>query len=178
MPRFLLWLALAHALALVAVSAAAETPLPPKVASELPGLHLSGEGRMSWFGLHLYDAALWIAGDSWNAREPYALDLRYARNFDKDRLVETSIDEMRKLGYADERDLAAWSREMTRVFPSVGPGDRLIGVFVPGKGAVFYDQNGLRGTIEDSAFAHAFFSIWLDPRTREPDLRKQLLGSQ
>jgi hypothetical protein len=32
------------------------------------------------------------------------------------------------------------------------------------------------GDIDDREFARAFFAIWLDPRTSEPELRKQLLG--
>jgi hypothetical protein len=31
--------------------------------------------------------------------------------------------------------------------------------------------------VDDLAFARAFFSIWLDPSTRAPTLRKQLLGT-
>jgi len=31
-------------------------------------------------------------------------------------------------------------------------------------------------TVYDAALAAAFFSIWLDPATREPDLRAQMLG--
>jgi hypothetical protein len=34
----------------------------------------------------------------------------------------------------------------------------------------------LLGTIDDPVFARAFFAIWLDPRTREPQLRNRLLG--
>lgn len=36
----------------------------------------------------------------------------------------------------------------------------------------------LVGTIADAEFARAFFSIWLDPRTREPRLREQLTGQR
>jgi hypothetical protein len=32
------------------------------------------------------------------------------------------------------------------------------------------------GNIDDAEFARAFFAIWLDPKTSEPSLRKQLLG--
>jgi hypothetical protein len=30
--------------------------------------------------------------------------------------------------------------------------------------------------VADAQFALAFFSIWLDPRTREPELRESLVG--
>jgi len=41
---------------------------------------------------------------------------------------------------------------------------------------MFYNQHRLLGAIDDPVFARAFFSIWLDPRTREPQLRARLLG--
>ncbi|MCP2020685.1 UNVERIFIED_ORG: hypothetical protein J2Y84_003658 [Pseudomonas reinekei] len=30
--------------------------------------------------------------------------------------------------------------------------------------------------VKDLQFAQAFFAIWLDPRTSNPELRQQLLG--
>ena len=34
----------------------------------------------------------------------------------------------------------------------------------------------LLGTVADPEFARAFFSIWLDPRARDPKLRARLIG--
>jgi hypothetical protein len=65
---------------------------------------------------------------------------------------------------------------MEQIFPDVRAGDTLIGVYRPGAGAQFYHQERLVGQIDDPEFARAFFSIWLDPRTREPRLRERLIG--
>ena len=46
----------------------------------------------------------------------------------------------------------------------------------PGAGVRFYVGNTLQHVVKDDAFAKAFFAIWLDPRTRNPQLRAQLLG--
>jgi hypothetical protein len=51
-------------------------------------------------------------------------------------------------------------------------------VHLPGKGATFYHQGRITGSIDDAEFAETFFAIWLDPRTREPSLRKALLGQR
>jgi hypothetical protein len=150
--------------------------LPEQVAKEFPDLRLAGEGRLRWFGLHVYDAALWINGSRWNEDREFALDIRYARDIKSRRLVQTSLDEMRRLGFGDEHRLEQWAEQMTRVLPDVRKGEHLTGVNRPGAGTEFYHQGRSVGTIADPAFASAFFSIWLDARTREPGLRRSLIG--
>ena len=152
--------------------------LPEQVAKDFPDLRLAGEGRLRWFGLHVYDASLWINGARWNEEREFALDIRYARDIKSRRLVQTSLDEMRRLGFGDERQLEKWAEQMARVLPDVRKGEHLTGVNRPGAGAEFYYQGRIVGTIADPAFAYAFFSIWLDARTREPGLRKSLIGSK
>jgi hypothetical protein len=85
---------------------------------------------------------------------------------------------MRRLGYGDEAALARWGEAMARVFPDVRRGDRLVGVYLPGRGADFYGEDRYLGTVAEEAFADAFFAIWLDARTREPRLREALLGTR
>ncbi len=67
---------------------------------------------------------------------------------------------------------------MRRAFVDVLPGQRITGVFLPGWGCRFYVGDQLQHEIRDPEFADAFFAIWLDPRTRDPELRQQLLGRQ
>ena len=152
--------------------------LPEQVAKDFPGLQLAGEGRLRWFGLHVYDASLWTNGARWNEDREFALDIRYARDIKSRRLVQSSLDEMRRLGFGDEQRLAIWEKEMARVLPDVKKGEHLTGVNRPGVGAEFYYQGRIVGTITDPAFAQAFFAIWLDARTREPGLRRSLIGSK
>lgn len=153
-------------------------PLPEQVAKEFPELRLAGEGRLRWFGLHIYDAALWVKGAGWDAEREFVLDIRYARNIKGWRLVETSIDEMKRLGFGSDAQLARWKEEMAQVFPDVKKGERITGVNRPGVGVAFYHQGKATGVVDDVEFAKAFFAIWLDPRTREPGLRESLTGSR
>jgi Chalcone isomerase-like len=156
----------------------ANTQLPAPLLNEAPGLRLLGKGEMRWFGLHLYDATLWSSSRPWSPEQQFALDLEYAREIAGKRLVDSSISEMRRLGMQDEGKLARWAEALARVFPDVRKGDRIVGVHLPGKGAAFYHQGQPTGSIDDPEFAEAFFAIWLDPRTREPSLRKALLGQR
>ncbi|HQR53969.1 MAG TPA: chalcone isomerase family protein [Burkholderiales bacterium] len=154
----------------------ANTQLPAQLLREAPDLRLLGRGEMRWFGLHLYDAALWSSADPWSPRQTYALSIEYARDIPGKRLVESSLAEMRRLGARDEDKLARWETALNGVFPDVRKGDRIVGVHLPGRSATFYHQGRMTGSIDDAEFAETFFAIWLDPRTREPSLRKALLG--
>ncbi|MGY2258224.1 chalcone isomerase family protein [Pseudomonas sp. SDO55104_S430] len=149
----------------------------------LPDARLSGSGDMRVFGFSIYSAQLWsprlIAGKAPGADVPFALELTYSRAISRDDLVEASIKEIRRLSPSagNSQLIARWKREMQSAFVDVRAGDRITGVFMPGEGVRFYVGENLRHVVRDDAFAKAFFAIWLDPRTRDPQLRAQLLGA-
>ena len=149
--------------------------LPPLVLAQSGELRRLGAGTMRWFGLHVYDAALWVREGAWDAADLFALDILYARDISGKALAESSITEMKRVGFTDEAQHARWLPAMARIFPDVGRGDRLVGLNIKG-GATFFNQDRLLGSIDDPVFARAFFAIWLDPRTREPQLRNRLFG--
>lgn len=165
-------------LALIAlgVMSGAAHALPEAVVHDYPSFQLAGQGRLRWFGLHIYDAKLWAENGKFDVAGRFALDISYAREISSKRLVQSSLDEMRRLGWDDVKRLAAWRDAMTKVFPDVHKGDSITGVNVPGSGVVFYHREKSIGVIDDREFARAFFAIWLDPRTREPGLRNSLMG--
>jgi len=166
----------------LAPAVSANVPSMPSLPTDLHAqnaeLRILGQGRMRWFGLHLYDASLWVTGRDWQWDHPFVLDLRYARSFNGSKIADVSADEMVRLGYRDERKLAAWRELMRRAFPDVKSGEHITGVFRPGVGVDFYHQGRSTAAINDVEFARAFFSIWLDPATREPKLRAALLGGR
>ena len=178
-PRSLRALLLAGALALAQPAAAVALPRP--VLATAGALQMAGTGEMRWFGLKLYDAALWVeapppGGTGLPLDKPYALALRYARSISGEALVTASLDEIRRLGEGDEGRLARWKPLLEKALPSVAPGDTLVGLHEPGRGASFWHQGQLTARIDDPQLAGAFFGIWLDARTREPQLRARLLG--
>lgn len=157
---------------LLAASVLQASPLP-----HLPNFEAVGNGTLRFFGLRIYDATLWSPGGVWSASQPYALELVYARSFGGGAIAQRSIEEMRAQRPWPEATLARWEKDMRALFPDVEKGDRLIGVRMPGAGATFYSGTRKLGQIKDEAFADAFFGIWLNPATRAPDLRAQLLNS-
>jgi len=136
-----------------------------------------GRSEMSWLGFPIYRATLWVAGVPTTtpaASATSALQIDYLRDIPRERLVQTSVDEMRLLG-ASEAQLQRWEPELRRVFPDVKEGDSIVGVHYPGRGAAFFHRGRATGEVVDAEFARLFFGIWLDPHSRSPSLHAALL---
>ena len=170
-------------LVLATVAVAADdisTPgLPPAVAEQLPTVRIRGGGELTFFGLSVYDARLFrdvSARGEVTIDEPFALQLIYKRRLYGELIAARSVEEIAKLGYGSTEQRTRWGEMLKQILPDVDDGDSLTGVNIPKRGVRFYHNGKLIGTNDDRNFAQAFFAIWLDPRTSEPTLRKQLLG--
>jgi hypothetical protein len=153
-------------------------PLPPRVMELVPGLQVQGGGEFTFFGISVYDGYYWSPGRGWSKDAPFALDLHYHLALEGAKIAERSVGEITKLRLGTAEQRARWGREMKRVFPDVRRGDRITGVNLPG-GVVRYFYNGNSiGDIADPGFAHAFFGIWLDPKSSQIDFRQTLLGEK
>jgi hypothetical protein len=154
--------------------------VPPEVVRDVPGATLLGRGKLRFFGVHVYDAALWSAQpvDAARAdRAVVALELRYARPLRGNLIAERSIEEMRRVGDFDDDAGERWLEAMKRIFPDVLVGDRITGVHWPGVGARFHVNGRFVGEVADPTFARLFFGVWLSARTSQPQLRAALLGA-
>ena len=145
----------------------------------LPQHKLSGKGRLTVWGFDVYDASLWVTpgfkADKLTA-QPFALELAYLRNFTNTDIAERSIVEMRRSATITDAQAKEWVAAMLRVIPNVKKGDRIMGVYRPGKGATFLVNGKSTGEIMDAEFARLFFGIWLSPKTSEPKVRSELLA--
>jgi len=173
-------LALSALVALVLlVSGPALADVPPHLGRALGEARPAGSGRLTWFGLHVYDARLFVPATGFDARryfeQPFALELTYARKLQGRAIAERSDAEIAKLGIGTEAQRARWRQAMLALFPDVQAGQKLAGVHVPGQATEFYLDGQLIGRVDDPAFGTAFFGIWLDARTPAPDLRANLL---
>ncbi|ABA73813.1 chalcone isomerase family protein [Pseudomonas fluorescens] len=144
----------------------------------VPGAQIIGTGDFSVFGFDVYNARLWSAARPLADGQPFALELIYRRSISRDDLVKASVDEIKRLAGSSLSPvkLAVWQTQMQQSFVDVQAGTRITGVYLPGQGARFFVGQQLQHEINDPQFARAFFDIWLDPRTRSPELRQQLLG--
>ncbi|RON42618.1 chalcone isomerase family protein [Pseudomonas frederiksbergensis] len=145
----------------------------------LPGAHIVGAGEFRVFGFDVYNARLWSVARPLAPDQPFALELIYQRSISRDDLVKASVDEIKRLSgtSVSAEQLAGWQTQMQQSFVDVQAGTRITGVYLPGQGARFFVGQQLQHEVKDPQFARAFFDIWLDPRTRNPELRQQLLGT-
>lgn len=159
---------------------AAASALPASVRAALGAPRLAGTGSLRWFGLRIYDAALWTGPEGPDpfdpARQPFALELRYARSLSGAAIADRSAEEIARLGLGDAAARQSWHQRMLRLFPDVSDGDRILGLHRPGLAARFYLNGAPLGEVSDPGFGPAFFAIWLDERTVAPGLRQALLG--
>jgi Chalcone isomerase-like len=182
--------ALAALSALTALSplpAAAQTNAEPAAKSasavdapsELAAPRLSGSGKLTVLGFDIYAAKLWVGKGFLPAQytqHPFALELTYLRNFKGRAIAERTVKEMRKLAEVSDAQAQAWLDEWSRAVPDVKAGDRLTGVFRPGRGLLLRQGNTVLADWNDPTMAALFMGIWLSPQTSDPSLRTALLA--
>ena len=158
---------------------AATHSVPTEVAERLPNARLQGSGRLTYFGLQVYDARLWAVPEFRTAnysQQPLALELEYARSLNGKAIAERSIEEMRRQASLTQAQAASWLAQMNTIFPNVDAGDRITSIQRPNEAAIFFVNGRPAGEIRDPDFAPLFFGIWLSAKTSEPALRKALVG--
>ena len=156
------------------------TPLPQELRAALPSGTLAGQSTMTFWGLKVYRASLWVTPGFVGAaydQSAFALELAYLRNFKGADIASRSITEMRRQGPIEAAREARWENRMRELFPDVKTGDNITGVSQPGRGALFLSNGRVLGEIADPEFARLFFGIWLAPQTSEPQMRRDLLAS-
>jgi hypothetical protein len=137
---------------------------------------LCGEGVFSWSVFRFYSARLLTPSGTFDPAKPFLLDLQYLRALTGPQIVSTSLDEIARLFDVSEKQRGDWSRALLDMIPNVVLGDRLIGWFVPEQTVRFFSATQSLGQIQDPDFVRMFSAIWLDERTRSPQLRLALLG--
>lgn len=159
---------------------ASASAMPPSVTQALDNPKSLGQSRLVVYGFSIYDARLW-AEDSFSATnfptEPFALELRYLRNFSGAMIAERSLKEMRRLGNVSDEKAEKWLSTMKQTFPDVKKGDQLIGIHRPDGTASFTLNGKPIGEVKDEEFTRLFFGIWLSPKSSQPKMRSELLGT-
>jgi len=142
----------------------------------IPTAKSVGAARMTVLFWDVYDGELYAPQGAFEDGKPVALRLSYLRSISGERIAARTMEEMRKQGLSDEVTLATWHRQLRAIFPNVEEGITLSGIYTPSGETVFY-RNGARiGAVKDPEFGPAFFGIWLNEGTSQPEFRTALLG--
>jgi hypothetical protein len=155
----------------------AET-LPAPLREVQPELRPSGATTLRWFGIKIYDVALFAQEIPYTSNGTAVLSIRYDISIKHHRLLETTLQEWQRLGQGTETQRTQWIKQLDKLWPDLKPGDRLTAFKRRDGPTQFYFDDRLLGEISDPAFGPAFFAIWLDPNCRYPAVRKALLGEK
>ena len=153
--------------------------LPSEVSAAVADAQLSGSGKLTFFGLDVYESSLWVTPNFKSTgfeNHAFALELHYLRGFSAEAIAQRSIEEMQRLEPLSEQKATQWLSALREALPNVKKGDRLIGLHRPGAGVVFWNNGKRSGEVRDAEFARQFFAIWLSPKTSEPKLRRAMLA--
>lgn len=144
-----------------------------------------GDATLTWGPFTVYTSQLRTPNGLYSRDHDQALIITYARDIDRDELVEATRDQWQAQGIlAQEPQSEAWLRMLQSLWPDVRPGSQLAFVFNDKQGQFWYRESAARKTFiplgprQSEAFSTRFLAIWLDPRTQYPELRQQLIGGQ
>jgi hypothetical protein len=142
-----------------------------------------GEGVFSWSVFRFYRARLMSVSGQFDPNLPYRLEITYLRRLSGSQIAQVTGAEMKRLAQAGVAScvkiptttIDGWVKQLEQFLPDVTLSDQLVGVFQPEHGVWFFDADQTLGHIAEPAFVPAFTAIWLDPQTRAPKLRDDLL---
>ncbi len=152
---------------------------PQSVTQTIENARLMGWSTLRWLGLRIYDGQLWsnTEPEAFNyQRDPSWLELKYARDFSGTDIAKRSVDEIKNLGFSNEAQRQNWRIKLEAIFPNVKKGDTLSALFTPNKGIQFFHNGTALTRLDNPELALAFMGIWLDPKTSEPEMRRELIG--
>lgn len=107
--------------------------------------------------------------------EQFALVIDYNKNISKQRLVDASIEQIKKHNQITESDAQNIVKKLSEIFPEVKKGDQISALYF--EGVVTLEHNKKRiGIIADKTFAKQFVNIWLKPENEFKKMRLDLLN--
>lgn len=159
-------------------------PFPERVQAGGQTLTLNGLGlrKATFLGIKVYVAALYLphptadANAILSSREPLKLELRFVFHATAGQMRSAWKEGFEKSAPRELPRLQSRIAQLQGWMTSVGSGQRMTFVRVPGVGIEYSLDGKPRGTIPGDDFATAFLAIWLGPSPPNPQLRTGLLG--
>ncbi len=162
------WRAALLSVAMLAPGGLAASP----VFGVLDNAQTRGAATFRYLGFPLYDAQLFTQGGaplSWS--RDFGLELRYRRNLTKKALVNSTLDEMKRIGRA-----APVRQQLDGCFDAVSKGDTFLAVS-QGPDKVSFWLNGRKTcTMAYPGITRSFMSIFVGENTRSAAFTQSLLG--
>ena len=173
MRRPMAWILLG---ALISADALGAAALPVPLREVKPDLKPVGAATLHWFGLHVYDVALFAQETPFTTNSTAVLSIRYNISIKHRRLLDTTLKEWQRMGKGEDVQRAQWIKQLDTLWPDLKSGDSLTAFKRSAGPTQFYFGDRFLGEVPDPAFGPAFFAIWLDAKCRYPEVRNGLLG--
>jgi hypothetical protein len=108
--------------------------------------------------------------------QDFALVIKYSQNIKSQKLVETSIDEIKKTNQLNDTTKQNYAKKLTQIFPNVKTNDIIIASYQASScQTVFTLNNKKTGEILECDFSQKFLNIWLGQKVSYPKMRDALL---
>ena len=111
---------------------------------------------------------------SWENK--FQLEFEYRRTITKERVIDSSLKELKRQQNVTEQNLEEWKTYLEEVIQPLQEGSKATIEWNP-QGTITFQNEGLKSvTIKDESFARSYLKIWLGEETSQPNLQSQLLG--
>ncbi len=139
---------------------------------------LIGEGTLKVFVWDLYDLKLFSERNSFSWQNKFILEFDYKRELKKDKVIESTLKEMRRQKDVAEKQINAWKTHLDQGINTAREGTKAAVEWAPDGQITFHYEGKASVTINDKLFAKSFINIWLGKETTQPELRSALLGER
>jgi hypothetical protein len=104
--------------------------------------------------------------------QDFTLVIQYSQNIKSQKLVEASIDEIKKNNQLNADNEKNYAAKLAKIFPNVKTTDIITASFQASSGAtVFTHNNKKTGEILERDFSQKFLDIWLGKNASYPKMR-------
>ena len=129
--------------------------------------------NFTWWGFKVYKAEVWTPNAAPpNFKREILLHIEYQRDFEKQDLVDSTLDEWKDLGLLNKNKYQNWLRQLKTIWPNVKKGDSIT-TYVNKNTTYFYQGNKLLGKVNDQEFGPTFVQIWLHKNSKTSKLLKK-----
>ena len=139
-------------------------------------MKLIGKGTLTVLFFKVYDIRLLADSKPFSWENKFQLEFEYRRNITKERVIDSSLKELKRQQNVTEQNLEEWKTYLEEVIQPLQEGSKATIEWNP-QGTITFQNEGLKSvTIKDESFARSYLKIWLGEETSQPNLQSQLLG--
>lgn len=147
-------------------------------ANDFNNLKPIGKAELKFLGFKIYDIELRGENKKFSYNQKLAIKINYNKNFSKQELIETSIDEIVRINNIKRESIEkSYKSNFEKIFVEVKKGDEKIAIYDPNFGLTLFYNDRLINSVNDKIFGKRFIDIWLSDKARFKKVRDLLVGS-